>query len=360
MFNLATFTKTAKRYAFNPTESNEAFLNKLLEPYVVAGRVTARGGAEFHLDKYRTSKLLSGNADVPNALRAVELQHGLEQRVSKECMVLWDETLNSLYFEELARDVLGLIDSNNRKEAPLKDRLESALDDPCLFLARALIGVVGLENKSQSKGIIWKRGTGSLEWTACDLFRFAFASRRKRKNLVAIPVDCSFKTHVARSYEAADADGVSENTVHGKWLIRMAQSGILESDLKNHLADALKSTEKTEDGAYPIGSIAVLETYKCVFLLLAISHFDGNGNAQSTQQDIASAIESLLRHYDTHGQGADLYLPLLGTGLSRAGLSNAESYKLLVDAATSGASHISGKVTIVVLPEVADELGLAR
>ena len=103
-----------------------------------------------------------------------------------------------------------------------------------------------------------------------------------------------------------------------------------------------------------------METYKCVFLLLAISHFDGNGNAQSTQQDIASAIESLLRHYDTHGQGANLYLPLLGTGLSRAGLSNAESYKLFVDAATSRAAHISGKVTIVVLPEVADELGLAR
>ncbi len=140
----------------------------------------------------------------------------------------------------------------------------------------------------------------------------------------------------------------------------MAQSGILESDLKNQLADALKSTEKTEDGAYPIGTVAVLETYKCVFLLLAISHFDGNGNAQSTQQDIARAIESLLRHYDTHGQGADLYLPLLGTGLSRAGLSNTESYKLLVDAATSGAAHITGKVTIVVLPEVADELDLAR
>lgn len=360
LLSLSTLAKAAKRCACNPSASNEAFLNALIEPYVEAGRVLARGGREFRLDKHRTSKILNGEADVPVALRNVRLQHGLERRVAAECEVLWDETLNPLYFRELAEEILGLADEAERKQLLLKEELESSLEDPCLFIARALIGVMGLGNKSQNKGLVWKKGTGSLGWAVCDLFRFGFGPRRKIKNLVVIPVDCSFETHVTRAYEGLDVKRVSANTVHGKWLTRMSQSGISEAELKERLSYELEGVEKEADGSYPIGTVAAVETDKCVFLLLAISKFDCNGNAHSTPQDISNAIDSLFRHYDRLGQAADLYMPLLGTGLSRTGMSSAESFRMIEDAVIGGSSFIGGKVTIALLPEAAHELGLTR
>lgn len=315
---------------------------------------------ERNVAKLCTSKMLNGEADVPGALRRARLQHGLEARVVEECEILWDETLNPTHFGELAFDILGLVGEEDPRQASLARTLGRAREDSCLFTAGALIGVVGLENKSQSKALIWKRGIGSLEWAACDLFRFAFCSRRKRKNIVVIPVDCSFDTHVTRGYEGLRSKRVKENTVHGKWLTRMAQSGVLEGNLEKRLSRELKDVGKAADGTCSVGTVAVVETEKCAFFLLAISRFDRNGNVQSTPRDVANAMESLLCHYDRYGQGANLYLPLLGTGMPRAGLCSAESYRMLVETATEGSSHIAGKVTIVVLPEVALELGLTR
>ena len=358
MLSLSTLAKAAKRCAFNPSESNNDFLNHLLEPYVQAGKVTARGGADFRLDKHRTSKILSGQADVPVALRKVRLQHGLEKRVAAECDILWDETLNPLYFENLKEDVLSLVDESDSLQRALKEKLVLNSNDRSLFMACALVGVIGLSNKPEVEGLLWKKGTGSFGWTAGDLFHFGFGAPKKKKSLVVIPVDCSFETHVTRAYEGVRAKRVSENTVHGKWLIRMAQTGMLEAELKERLSCELENQPVDERGCYPIGTIATIETNRSVFLLLSISRFDANGNAQSSPREIADALDALLRYYDRCGQGSDLYLPLLGTGLSRSGLNSREAFSLIVDAVTEGASFIGGKVMVVLLPDVAKDLSL--
>ena len=360
MLSLATLAKAAKRCAYNPSISNEKFLNAFLEPYVEAGRVKARGGSDFYLDKHRTSKILSGEADVPLALRNVRLQHGLEDRVSKDCAILWDETLNPFFFEEFKSDVFSLIDDGDSMQKTLKRRLERKVDDRDGFLACVLTGTIGLKNKSETEGTMWRKGTGSFGWTVGDIFRFGFNSRKKKKNLVVIPVDCGFDTHVTRIYEGAEIQRVSEHTVHGKWLTRMAQSGVLESDLKNRLSNELNGLAPDAEGRYPIGTVAAIETGKSVFLLLALSRFDEKGNANSAPNDISKAIDCLLEYYDRKGQGADMYLPLLGTGLSRSGLSVCDSFEMITSAVTEKAPFIGGSVTVVLLPEAASELNLIR
>lgn len=358
MLSLSTLVKAAKKCAYNPSASNEEFLNAFLEPYVIAGKVVARGGADFYLDKHRTSKILNGEADVPIALRRVALQHGLEKRVSAECAVLWDELLNPCYFDELRSDVASLIDDKDPLQASLGKRLEENGDNHCDYLACALIGVIGLKNRPDTVGLIWKKGTGSLRWLVGDLFRFGFGSRKKNKNLVVIPVDCAFRTHVSRSYERSEATHVSRHTIHGKWLTRMEQSGVVELDLKKRVSCALEGLTPDEEGCYPIGTVAALEADKSVFLLLAVSRFDAMGNAKSTSEEIATALDCLLSYYDRRGQGADMYLPLIGTGLSRSGLGAGESFEMIVDAVTRKALFIGGRITIVLLPDVASELGL--
>ncbi len=360
MLCLSTLAKAAKRCAYNPSISNERFLNAFLEPYVEAGRVKARGGSDFCLDKHRTSRILNGEADVPQALRKVGLQHGLESRVAEECAVLWDETLNPLYFDEFKSDVFFLIDGSDPMQSALRGRLEGKTDDRDGFLACALVGAIGLKNKSETKGLIWRKGTGSFGWIVGDIFRFGFNSRKKKKNLVVIPVDCGFDTHVTRRYEGLEIQCVSEHTVHGKWLTRMAQSGTLETELRDRISSELRRSTPDAEGCYPIGTIAAIETGNSVFLLLALSRFDEKGNASSTPDEISEAIDCLLKYYDCKGQGADMYLPLLGTGLSRSGLGVCDSFEMIANAVTEKAPFIGGNVTVVLLPAAASELNLIR
>lgn len=358
MLTLSSFVSIAKRYAACSSTSNETLINRLLSPYVETTNITARGGNFFYLDKYRTSKIMQGQADVPRALQEARFQHDLERRLSESCASLWGEVLDPSSFNAFAHDILGSIDESNQKEEALKRGLLKRLDKRDEFLACLIIGVLGLKNKSDKEGLLWKSGTGSLSWYAGNLFKFGFGQKKKLKNLVVIPVDCNFTLDITHYYEAGNCRAVSEHTLHGSWIRRMAQSGVIVPTLKMRVERGLRRYTALEDSSYPIGTIVAISNSKCTFLLLAVSKFDSNGNAQSSPQDIQQAISSLLRYYDKKGQGADLYIPLIGTGLSRARISHQESFSFLEQEITEGSNFIGGKVTIVVLPEVAEELGL--
>ena len=66
-----------------------------------------------------------------------------------------------------------------------------------------------------------------------------------------------------------------------------------------------------------------------MFWLLAVSKIDESYNARLTNQDVRIALESLVSFYDREGQGYTIYLPLIGTGMSRAGLDNDDSYNMI-------------------------------
>lgn len=361
MLNLSSLVKTAKRYAFNTSISNVDLINAVLEPYVEAAGVKARGGADFYLDKHRTSKILCGEADVPLALRRVSLQHGLEGRVATECAVLFDETIDSSLFESLREDVLALVDETNARQAQIRDRLAEK-DSPETFFAAALLEAIGEKNLRNDGECIWRKGTGSLCWRCGDLLRFGFGNRRKTRNLVVIPVDCSFKTHVTRDYEGVVVKEVSERSIHGQWLTRMALSGVLEDEIEERVVASLLASglQPDRNGQYPLGTVASLDTQKATYLLLAISEFNEKGMAEASKEDIEACLISLLRYYDEGGQGADLYMPLIGTGLSRSHLDKAEAFGLIRRVITGQSSFVGGKVTIVVLPEDAVNIGLMR
>lgn len=59
-------------------------------------------------------------------------------------------------------------------------------------------------------------------------------------------------------------------------------------------------------------------------------------------------VNILLKFYDKHGQGASLYLPLVGSGRSRVNLSNDQSYDLIVDTIMENIEFLQGKINIVV------------
>lgn len=361
LFTLSSVVKAAKKYAMNPSIRDEVFINKLLEPYVIASNARGRNDEEFYLDKHRTSKVLNGAVDVPLALRKVDQQHGLEERMLDECAVLFDETIDPELASYLMKDIIGLLTADNPKEALLLKKLQARIEERDSFLACAIIGAIGMNNKTDSENILWKRGSASLCWRIGDLFRFGFNNRKKTKNLVVIPVDCTFKTHVTREYESTPIKEVSEKSIHGQWLTRMTMSGINEKELSERIERELTTTgaqlNKSTD-AYNPGTVVTIETSNAAYLLLAVSKFDSQGVARSTPEDVQASLLALTQHIIEKGQGADTYLPLIGTGLSKSGISCEHSYSLIMQTISDSASILSNKTTIVIQEKDVSDISL--
>lgn len=119
--------------------------------------------------------------------------------------------------------------------------------------------------------------------------------------------------------------------------------------------------QKKEDlQEYPVGTTVIIEETKAIFYLLAVSVFDENNIAHSSTEEIKRAIKYLLEFYNENGQGYKLYMPLIGTGRSRAGLDFQESYDLIINTLLDNESFIQGSINIVIRPEVYRTLELNR
>lgn len=353
---LATLTKAVKNHAANRSITDEDFLNAFLAPYVEAGHVRNRFGEEYVLDKARASKLLSGKEDVPRALRRELNRIGLLEAVSSGFSYFVTDYVSPYEHHELANDVVALVPDGS----PIKGELLVRNDDLKGLLAFALVEAIRAPNTAQDRKVIWKRGTASLMLVSGDLMKYGFGNRSKQKNIIVIPVDAGFETHVSKRVEKSKSPLVAPDSIHGQWLTRMAVGGTNSKRISARVKANLRrqGLEPNAKGEYPLGSVAEFETQRAIFCLVAISHFDEEKRAHSSPDEIRAALLGLLDHYDRRGQGRRMYVPLMGTSLSRTGLTLKESYDLLRETFSQHSDMITGGVNIVVKPENMQELGI--
>lgn len=357
MITLSSLTRTAKKYAIDSSVSNEEFLNALLQPYVEAGRIRGRGGEDFHLNAPRTSNLINGKADIPHALRRPLGRIGIDDETARRMDAFVDDYIGGDDAPYLIADILSSFDLSEEADRRLHEKLAKLEDNPPAFLAAALVESLGKSNIASSRRVLWQSGTGSLSVETGDLLAKGFGRRRKYKNVVVIPVDSAFDTVVTFGCEAIGKPRVSAMTLHGKWLKRMYQCGETPESLNERIRANLELKgvrplgNRAQDARYPIGTIAALENDKALFFLLAVSDFDEGNVAHSTPDTVRAALDALIDAYDAMGQGFDLYLPLVGTGLSRAGLSHIDSYLLIAETLGNRMRDIHGSVTVVIRPD---------
>lgn len=366
---LSSFTRTAKLYALDSSITDESFLNALLEPIVQAGNVKAKMGVEFRLDKSRTSKILSGKADVPKQLKKPLGRIDIEEKVAECFGPFLEECFDADCFGEFQRSIAGLLSDNQEETKKLRGQLEMLGDDPQAYFARCLIETIKVSNLAPStKALLWQSGTGSFAVEVGDLLDKGFGRAKKQRGIVVVPVNTRFDTEITWQHEGLSAPLVSATSIHGQWLNRMFKSGESPETIKLRINNDLNERgicgmdERTHDGTthaeHELGTIAMIENAKAVFYLLAISSFDSRNNAQSTPGTIARSLDRLFEHYDLHGQGLDMYLPLLGTGMSRAHLNHDDSFALIRGAIERNRCRIHGKVTLMVRPDDADRLDI--
>jgi len=348
--NLAGYVKCLKRYALNKKISDEEFLNAVLKPYIDAGEVDNKYKEEIHFDKSRTSLILSRHDDVPTALRQALNANNIYPWTEENFKDFINKYLDPNSIEVAVKEISEMVDADQF----IIDRssLVGKMSDAHVFLADVLIECIKLKNDGfDPEGELLRNGAYCLKVVYNDIFKYAFRKRSREKNIVVIPVDTEFHTHVTRKYEKRLLNEVAAASVHGQFLTRWEQSGENIGCLSKRIRESIKA-DIDECGRYPLGTIATIENDSTIFYLIAISEFDENNNAHSTKEEIIHCIDELSVFYDKYGDGHDIYIPLMGTGKSRAAVSLQESYDILVDCYRKNPTRIQGNIHIVILQKL--------
>lgn len=98
-----------------------------------------------------------------------------------------------------------------------------------------------------------------------------------------------------------------------------------------------------------LGTVAMIRgKNNSTFCLLAISEYDKENIAYTSVDDIELCIKSLVNFYNQHGQGYRLIILLIGTNLSRAGLSHNDSLRVITSLFQLYGDKIHGEINVVI------------
>lgn len=217
---------------------------------------------------------------------------------------------------------------------------------------------------------IWKKGNASIKIEYGDIIKKSFSkSLKKNKEIYVIPVNTCFDTIVDKDISNINCPLVSSNTIHGKWINGMRNQNFELEYINNQISKSLfnqniiygKLTEKSRGNIneYPIGTAAIVDgKNESVYFLLALSTFDQNNMANCTKEEFIHSIESLVEFNNLHSQGYDLYIPLMGTNLSRANLSHSDSLEIIYSILKINDDKIHNKIHIVIYKDDKDKVSI--
>lgn len=152
----------------------------------------------------------------------------------------------------------------------------------------------------------------------------------EKKGIVVIPVNEYFDTHVG--------DGIiSPSSVHGKWINKYFSGDIGQLDNlitpkligKSHKSKTSRKNGKNQ--RYKVGTCINIPVGDTIFVLLALTHFDSENHAYLKRDDFARVFDKLINYLKSLQIEKPIYMPLIGTGLSRLGRSPQRILNFLVD-----------------------------
>lgn len=350
------FYKELKKYVKDSSISDETFLNELLSSVIDTYELTDKYDSELHFEKTKTSKIINGKENVPTIIsKAIKDDDYLDEVKEAFGYFVEDNIINSK-LKTLSKEFKLIINESDNIDSDTKERLTKLNENDFLF--ECFVESFLYPNKiTTDKELIWANGSNKIFKIEGDLFNTkAYVSPRQR-SIIVIPVNTGFDIHITRKYENDNMPLVSETTIHGYWINKMNKTGIsceeiqklINSNIKSQKIKAIgkSKTKNSNQNIYPIGTVAIVQYKKQDYYLLAISDFDKNNNAHSTRKQLEVAIEKLIKFYDRNGQGYKMFIPLIGTGRSRAGLTHRDSFNLILNTFSKLKEYINGEIYIV-------------
>ena len=153
----------------------------------------------------------------------------------------------------------------------------------------------------------------------------------EKKGGIVIPVNEYFDTHVG--------DGViSPRTIHGKWILKYFSGKI--NDLDNQIDNGLAGKPFLQRPArqngkarqYELGTCINIPIGESIYVLVALTHFDNDNHAFIDRKDYPIVFDRLISHLKHMRTEQPVFMPLMGTGLSRLRRTPQSLLNFLVDA----------------------------
>ncbi|WP_296665243.1 macro domain-containing protein [Treponema sp. UBA753] len=226
----------------------------------------------------------------------------------------------------------------------------------CVFIAfilSCLLTFLKVENR------VWGKNNSTLSIIYGDIFNLK--QKKNKKQFIVIPVDTQFMTEVDSESLNIKYPRVAPDSLHGKFISKFYKNknDKLKNDIETYIDKKEYKIDKKQQSKYStlsenrfeVGTIVQIapENDKGkIFLLLALAEFDEHNKASCSKSKLIIALNALFKFYDENCQGGDLYIPLMGTGFSRVGLTENESLRITKSCAELNLDYIKGNVSIVV------------
>ena len=366
MLTLSSYIKTLKKYANNISISDDEFFRAVFGYITEKLNIRNKNNTNEYYDftKSRISGILTQKEDVPSAIRTAVSHYSSKKKVIEVFPDFLEDYMNPSKIEAAVEDIKELIVSDYSFSQKASRDICSL--DNSEFLATAFIEAVKSNNlRVQKIKELWRCGNNTIKLISGDLIKIAFENTLTERRIVVIPVNTAFDTQLSTNAEEDLFPLVSEKTIHGQWLTRILQvidKNELDCRIQKHLRVSGAMPIATSRGIggkadkYSIGTTVAIQEKNTIFYLLAVSDFDDRNVARSSRELIKNAIEKLLDYYDELGLGYEIYIPLLGTGKSRAHLTPKESMQLIKDTLVEQHLKINGHIYIVALEDTILEL----
>lgn len=209
-----------------------------------------------------------------------------------------------------------------------------------------------------TRNIVWKKANSSLSIVYDDILDLKM--KKEKKRFVVIPVDTQFMTDVDIDSQNIKYPRVAPNTLHGKFIKKFYDNntGQLKKEIKDYITmkrykvdvNQQKKYSNLKAKRFEIGTVVQVspkDDKESAFLLLALAEFNEHNHASCDKSKLIIALNSLFKFYDENCQGGDLYIPLMGTGFSRAGLTETESLRITKACAELNLDCIRGNVNVM-------------
>lgn len=152
-----------------------------------------------------------------------------------------------------------------------------------------------------------------------------------KKGVICIPFNEYFDTHVGDGVIRADSvHGIFINTVF-KDRVQELETRIREQLPVRGGKKHARRIEGCPTKRYELGTCADIQEGDNIYVLVALTHFDDNDTASVSRAEYTEVINKLLKHLKEIAEDRPVYMPLMGSGLSRMGRTSQRILLHLVD-----------------------------